>query len=258
MSQLKYFVGQWANAVVRASEQYGESVCLETISSRLVGTRRDDILDTRVRDRLAVSLVSGYAGRLRKRASWVNRLSYSLGLRGGALGAFLCGRWKPDLLTLGSEKESSAYWAAILEFGARVEGFAELSCKDGSKVWASHLSLGSVRVLVIPELVARLSVYASYRKRDANLVSALKLRALEWCKEKGLLEWDLALSLPASVALACLRNAPELSGIDLLRSNVGMAAAKGEPVGILGALAPYASQGSRLFGTKRDWYLSGA
>lgn len=229
------------------------------ITDRLAEAETDDTAVLRERSRRAVPPVAGYAGRLRKRASWVNHLSEALGLRRGYLGVVLGGRWRPDLPAFDCSREAPAYLAALLHYGAKVEGHSWLYGGEQGRIMAIQLSLGSVRVLVIPELTALLSVYAGFRKRDANLLSALKLRALEWSKARDMLPWDMALTLLPSVALATLRNEPELAAVSILESRVGIAAAEGRDVGLFGALGPYARpMGGLLSSASRQWYMSSA
>jgi hypothetical protein len=71
--------------------------------------------------------------------------------------------------------------------GAKILGGGSVPGKDNDRVvyYVVELADGS-REVVAPELFSSLAAYAFLRERSATLVSALRLRALEWCKGAGL------------------------------------------------------------------------
>lgn len=144
------------------------------------------------------------SGRLRPRARWVRALEATLGGRRGAVASFLRGRWVPDLPT---KKDTALlqYSLGSLENGARflgggtINGEASLD-SEGNEVCNSVVYLildhGDTVSLFVPALVAKLRMYALFRERDSALLGALRTRAVEWCKAKGLstVLGDLAVS----------------------------------------------------------------
>jgi len=137
------------------------------------------------------------SSRLRSRSAWVCSLEAVLNLRRGQVGELLRGRWTPDL-------PSPEYPAGLnvvlsqLKDGATLLGGGEVRGQGGGRVCYYHLGLpdGS-RELLFPSAVSKLAAYALLRQRDATLVSALRLRALEWCKSEGLAD-DLRLIVVSS------------------------------------------------------------
>nr|AQM49991.1 hypothetical protein [Verticillium dahliae RNA virus] len=124
--------------------------------------------------------------RLRRRARWVNRLESSIGLSRGQLGFVVRGRWTPDL-------PSASYPAGLnmvlshFEDGAKLLGGGVVESGEGELVAYHHIELSDgSREVVFPDLLSRLAGYALLRQRDAVLVSALRLRALDWCKKRAL------------------------------------------------------------------------
>jgi len=163
--------------------------------------------------------------RLRRRSKWAAPLREWLGLEDGFLGAFLRGRWTPDLPGESASKDAR-FLAALIKAGVKVLGSGQLEVTDeekdesraGRPVTFITLGLGGGVYTVIPELLARLSSYACFRTRDAALVAALRLRALEWCRARSLDPRDGALCIPQTVALAVLETNPEAAAETLLGS----------------------------------------
>jgi len=132
--------------------------------------------------------------RFRRRARWVNRCASRLGLRRGSLGFVLRGRWTPDLP---SPRHPAAVNSVLSHFedGARLLGGGVVRCSRSSEgslreevdepYHLIELSDGS-REVCFPGLLSKLSAYALLRQRDAVLISALRLRALDWVKRQGL------------------------------------------------------------------------
>jgi len=109
----------------------------------------------------------------------------------GVVGQLVRGRWTPDLpspeFALGTNLT-----LAHLESGVKILGGGSVLTQPrgggepGREVYlVTELADGS-REVVFPELVAVLSSYAFLRERSAVLVSALRLRAVEWTKKVGL------------------------------------------------------------------------
>ncbi|QKN84405.1 hypothetical protein [Rice Tombus-like virus 3] len=163
-------------------------------------------------------LVSGTSvPRLRQRSKLTHALGESLQLKRGLLGAFLTGRWRPDLPL--TEGPTVASWiSALIAGGARVVGGGLCATGDIEKRRQPfvRLLLGETVVTVLPGLLARLTQYSVYRTRSPALVSALRTRAVEWCKAQGVPEVDACLCVPGTVALSYLRTAPEEAGLDLM------------------------------------------
>jgi hypothetical protein len=146
--------------------------------------------------------------RLRPRARWARGLEVVLGVRRGTLGAIVRGRWTPDLPSAANPACLNLVLSQF-EDGAILLGGGEVQCKDGERAtyYVVELSDGSRNVL-FPELLSRLGSYALLRQRDAVLVSALRLRALEWCKSKGISD-TLRLLIVPSVLRCVFEKSPE-------------------------------------------------
>lgn len=156
-------------------------------------------------------LVSGTGlPRLRQRAKLTHALGESLQIKRGLLGAFLTGRWRPDLPR--TEGPSvSAWFSALIVGGVKIVGggLCAVGDVDQQRQPFVRLLVGETVVTVLPGLLARLSNYSAFRKRTPNLVAALRTRAIEWCKAKGVLDVDSCLCIPGTVALAYVRSAPD-------------------------------------------------
>lgn len=151
---------------------------------------------------LPVSAATGSAARLRPRSRFVGALELLLGGMPVTVGQLLRGRWTPDLPSA-SFSAGANFVLAAREEGVRILGGGSVQSdkpKDGVYV-ICEFSDGSIEVL-FPELVARLSAYAVFRDRDATLLSALRLRALEWSQKAGL-DWPAT----HSALLGALRTA---------------------------------------------------
>lgn len=163
--------------------------------------------------------------RLRPRAVWVQKVSSALGLSEKSLGAYLRGRWIPDL------SSESRRWVTslgnLLEGGAKCIGGGTADTRpltkeekeEGVGVVATPLltlMVADSRVSILPELVLHLTARACFRVRDHTLVPSLKLSAREWCKGRYLTEEVVAHALPYSVGLACCQTRPEQAATRLL------------------------------------------
>lgn len=162
--------------------------------------------------------------RLRARSRWTNAISSSLGLDKGKLGAFFAGRWTPDLIDrVGYDARS--FLAALILNGATVLGGGWLvnNSQTGEeeqveKTCFVRIRLGPQEHVICPDLLARLSTYSCFRKRDASLIAALRARALEFLKDRRIDEWGAALVMPSTVALAALESTPEAAASEILDS----------------------------------------
>jgi hypothetical protein len=102
------------------------------------------------------------------------------------LGYLVRGRWTPDLPSAGYPAGLNLVLSHF-EDGAKLLGGGVVRCEDGGVVAYHHIELSDgSREVVFPDLLSKLSGYALLRQRDAVLVSALRLRSLEWCKKQGL------------------------------------------------------------------------
>jgi len=159
--------------------------------------------------------------RLRSRAVWVRRLEHVLGGSSGVVGALVKGRWTPDL-PLASRTNFANLVLTHAEGGAKILGGGSLSTGEGDKKRMEtyilvELSDGS-RETVFPELLARLASYSLLRERDATLLSALRLRAQEWCKGAGLSSTVSLWAVVSALKLAWPVGPLELSLLDTVQA----------------------------------------
>jgi hypothetical protein len=80
-------------------------------------------------------------------------------------------------------------------------------------VWADH---EGTCFRLFPRLIAKLGMYATFRRRDAGLVQALRTRAQEWFKEQAIDVEVAEGSIGPSVALAFTPSTGESTGRELL------------------------------------------
>jgi hypothetical protein len=159
----------------RSVDNHGQVVPQPTLDADGTGASRNS----------AVSLHL-VCGRLRRRSRWVRSVEDGLHLPKGSLGMLVRGRWTPDL----PSSDNSADLNLVLshfEDGAKLLGGGVVPGENGVPVSYYHIELSDgSREVVFPELLSRLSAYALLRQRDAVLISALRMRALDWVKKKGL------------------------------------------------------------------------
>jgi hypothetical protein len=143
----------------------------------------------------------------------------ALAIKEGMLGAFLSGRWTPDLPS-GGAPSLSDWLASVIDVGAKVVGGGLCGVGDPKHKQQPfvRLCLGNTVVNVLPGLLARLVNYSCFRQRGPSLLAALRTRAVEWCKENHVLDVDSALCMPGTVALAYCKSGPEVAAEGLLRS----------------------------------------
>jgi len=142
----------------------------------------------------------------------------------------------------------------MLSYGAKVLGCVAYVDGEGEKEYAVRVAVGNSVHSVLPKLFAELSLYACYRKRDANLVSSLKLRALEWARKRGTPQYIASETIPSTIAVSLLQTSVEVAGMELLRSRAMMEAVHGDEGGPLTASNPYDEPvwQSHL---DRDWFI---
>jgi len=109
------------------------------------------------------------------------------------------------------------------EDGARILGGGSVQTSppgegEGSteSYFVLELADGSVEV-IFPSLWAKLCSYAFLRERGDTLVSALRLRALEWCKSAGLSSPDTWVAVPSAFRCAWKISSREMKLRDELR-----------------------------------------
>lgn len=193
--------------------QFMQDVPLENGDAVVFSTRR-----MVVEGEVPLSISAGFkTARLRRRARWVRVLERILGGRcGGAVGAFVRGRWIPDLPAAQRSSQLNVLLSTIPD-GAKVHGgglvenpesVAPMGDNDAisasrfkSQLWyLLELSDGTLHV-VFPDLVCRLGSYSLFRERDQSLLDALRARARDWCKRE-LPSWAWSYAMPPAVLFA--------------------------------------------------------
>lgn len=161
--------------------------------------------------------------RLRQRARWVCGLNPDK--QRNLVGCILRGRWTPDLtselaLDRGLSRFVEARGGAVKFLGG---GTTVTKVGEGAEEVAHRLAYLWVcdkgkTFRVYPELLAKLAVYATLRKRSPALVLALRTRASEWCKKVGMDIEEAAHVLAPSVAIAYLPTTQEDIGASILET----------------------------------------
>lgn len=94
--------------------------------------------------------------------------------------------------------------------GAMVLPSAPIKNSSGEKNWARFiLKVGGDEIEVVPELYAKLALYAAFRKRDHNLLLTLKGHAITWMKEGDVCFREGFPSAVGSAMLAWCPSEPE-------------------------------------------------
>lgn len=160
--------------------------------------------------------------RLRPRARWVKSLEAILGdVPSGAVGMLVKGRWTPDLP---SPSYSPGLNLVLAHRGDGVKllgGGAVRSGEEGNRrepYFVVELPDGCVET-VFPHLLATLSSYAFLRKREATLVLALRSRALDWCKRRGLSDSSTLVAVSMTPKWAWIVTVPELKAREEIRED---------------------------------------
>lgn len=161
--------------------------------------------------------------RLRRRARWV--LQMNPDKNSLSLGRLLKGWWTPDLTSEfadGSSARLVAAYGDVVKFlgGGIVKKSLGVNEKGEERfeelVFVNAVHEGTVFQLY-PELLARLGSYATYRKRSSVLVTALRSRALEWCKKMKFTMEETLETVAPSVALAYFPSKQEQAGQALFK-----------------------------------------
>jgi hypothetical protein len=138
---------------------------------------------------------------------------------GGSVGSFVRGRWTPDLPSPGYSPGRNLVLAARPD-GVKILGGGSVLGKEDDRV--AYLVVeeadGAVSV-VFPELLAALRSYAFLRAREATLVLALRSRALEWCKKKGLADSSTAVAVGTAVSWAWVESPEELRALSSITAS---------------------------------------
>jgi len=137
-----------------------------------------------------VPVTAHLCARPRRRARWVKAIESVLGdAPGGVVGKLVRGRWTPDLPSEAFSPELNLLLSKA-KGGVRILGGGSVVGKSGDdeeKVpyFVVEHPDGTVETC-FPQLISSLSSYTFFRKRESTLVLALRSRALDWCKRKGL------------------------------------------------------------------------
>jgi hypothetical protein len=172
------------------------------------------------------------AFRLRRRSKWVNRLSDLAQQKVGFVGGLVHGRWRPDLPMDGRPAVAN-FLAAMVVDGVRIlgGGFTQPGGDEAERLLYLNVQLkvnGRVsQHTVFPELAAYLSCLGSYKPRDYETWMSLRLRALDWCRKKGLAWTQFHEGFHGSILLGFLRSAAEESVVGLLKHGLGVKLEKG-------------------------------
>jgi hypothetical protein len=70
--------------------------------------------------------------------------------------------------------------------------------------------------VVLPELLGKLRQYAFGRKRDDQLLGAMRTRAVEWCKAEHLNGWQSDIAVTGTVGLGMLPSTQETLAMSLV------------------------------------------
>jgi len=134
----------------------------------------------------------------------------------GTVGRFVRGRWTPDLPSPNNSQGVNLVLASRPD-GVKILGGGSVQGKDKTRV--AYLVVedrdGSVST-VFPELLAALRSYAFLRARESTLVLALRSRALEWCKKRGLGDSSTSVAVEAAVSWTWVEDDRELRARDLI------------------------------------------
>lgn len=168
---------------------------------------------------LSLSVAAMRSTRLRSRARWVRVLETMLGGRRGVVADVVKGRWSPDLASTDRSPAANAL-LSNLEGGAKLLGGGVVQVGAGAQrttqTWYSLELLSGPEVVVFPDLLARLQSYSAFRPRDASLVTVLRARATEWCKQE-VPPWVWPLVIPTSVALALSPTVTDIIACDIVK-----------------------------------------
>jgi len=143
--------------------------------------------------------------RRRRRARWVRALQDMLGGPDGCVGAMFRGRWAPDLPSV-HRSDVQNYLLASVQNGVKILGGGSERVAEGRSdldglYFVVETSERSTE-LVFPALLGRLRQYALWRERDDTLLSALRTRAVDWCRAVALRPHVADLAVASCVSIA--------------------------------------------------------
>jgi len=160
--------------------------------------------------------------RLRQRAAWV--LSLNPDKQSRELGALLKGRWTPDLSKEFAHPMNALFVASrggsvkFLGGGTVIKPQGEGEERTVRVLTYVNAVFEGTCFRLYPELLARLAAYATFKRREPRLLSALGTRALEWLKREGFSMEEAEETLAPTVALSWLPSSRESLGIKILQS----------------------------------------
>lgn len=198
--------GRWVGGPIAVLESVTGDTLVDRLSGQVVRqppTCGDGVGE----NRHAVITAGLMPTRLRRRAVWACRLETVLGIRNGHLSKLMRGRWTPDLPSADMPSGLNVVLSQF-EDGAILLGGGEVpTTGEVNKVYYIVELSDGTRLVCFPELLSRLASYALLRQRDAVLLSAVKLRALDWCKSVGLSD-ELRLLVVADAIRAVFERSP--------------------------------------------------
>jgi len=177
------------------------------------GENRSHILGMEFADEANVVHASTSAGGLtpsrhRKRSVWTNRLQAYLGGRGGTVGRLVTRRWVPDLPSSELPGPANAL-LSLLDCEAKLLGGGVMpTTADEHEVFLVVETMKG-RLVICPELLASLTLYACFRPRTQELLAGLRSRAREWFSKKEIPASAAVFALPDTVVASFWETAPE-------------------------------------------------
>lgn len=146
--------------------------------------------------------------RLRGRSVWTNRLQNYLGGRPGIVGDLVRRRWTPDLPSSSRPGIVNAL-LGLLDHDAKLLGGGVMPTEADEHEVFLVVDTSKGRLVICPELLADLALYACFRPRTQELLAGLRSRAREWFSKKEVPASVAAFLLPDTVASAFAETAPE-------------------------------------------------
>jgi hypothetical protein len=146
--------------------------------------------------------------RFRKRSVWTNRLQAYLGGRSGVVGGLINRRWAPDLPSETRPGIANAL-LGMLDCESKLLGGGVMPTSENEHEVFLVVETQKGRLVICPELLASLALYACFRPRTQELLAGLRSRAREWFSKKGIPASVAVFLLPDTVAQAFEETAPE-------------------------------------------------
>jgi len=177
------------------------------------GENRSHVLGMGFADEAKVVHASATAGGLtpsrhRKRSVWTNRLQAYLGGRGGTVGRLVTRRWVPDLPSADLPGPANAL-LGLLDCEAKLLGGGVMPTTGDEHEVFLVVETMKGRLVICPELLASLTLYACFRPRTQELLAGLRSRAREWFATKGIPASAAVFALPDTVVASFAETAPE-------------------------------------------------